>query len=269
MALPGLIRHAVGAVWNNVRREWDCDSLRSHQVIGPALLRHLKLVYSSLICVSLSSAFGSYLYLTGTIESSVVVLGSFVNTISFYFVAPRKQNTRLCLLISGAFFGGAIIAHCMTRFLNVDTGKIVKINEQGWRGYLSGLPSDRNEIPPKGNEVLTRMLGCIKMIELCENVGCRSGDGRENGVRVFRITRESVSYNIVTPSFVVFSLSSSSVVLGTYLKICKLANHYTTWMKIWAFTFVLGCVASVIWLPLVADAIGGDVARLQLRVRID
>ncbi|KAG8391416.1 hypothetical protein BUALT_Bualt01G0185300 [Buddleja alternifolia] len=191
MALLVLIRRAVGAVWTYFCREWDSDDLWSSQVIGPALLNHLKLVYSLLICVSLSSAFGSYLCLTGTIESSVAILGAFVNTLCFYFVAPRNQNARLCLFIFGAIFGGAIVAPWMTRFLNVDT------------------------------------------------------------------------------RFVVFSLSSSSVVLGSYLKVCKLMNHYTTWRKIWPSSFLLGFLPTMIWLPIVSFVIGGDVSRLKSQVRID
>ncbi|KAI3444807.1 hypothetical protein Pfo_001472 [Paulownia fortunei] len=125
MRFSALRRRAVHAVRKYLRREWDGEALLNFDDVAPFIRRHLKQFYFSLLCASASSAFGSYLSLTGNIGSFFAVFGAFMSIVYFYFTAPWKENKRVCLLVLGAFFGGASIAPWFAWFLNIDPGFVV------------------------------------------------------------------------------------------------------------------------------------------------
>ncbi|KAK4411165.1 Bax inhibitor 1 [Sesamum angolense] len=125
MSFSALRRRAVNASRNYLHREWDFQALLNFDEVPPFVRRHLVQVYLCLLGASVSFALGCYFCPDLTSERLFTIFATFVIIFCLCKTAPWQENRRVCLLLTGAFFGGASFAPWFTWLLGVDTGPLV------------------------------------------------------------------------------------------------------------------------------------------------
>ncbi|KAL0425736.1 UNVERIFIED_CONTAM: Bax inhibitor 1 [Sesamum radiatum] len=125
MSFSALRRRAVNASRNYLHREWDFQALLNFDEVPPFVRRHLVQVYLCLLGASVSFALGCYFCPDLTSERLFTIFATFVIIFCLCKTAPWQENRRVCLLLTGAFFGGASFAPWFTWLLGVDTGFVV------------------------------------------------------------------------------------------------------------------------------------------------
>ncbi|XP_057809215.1 uncharacterized protein LOC131023678 isoform X2 [Salvia miltiorrhiza] len=102
-------------------RNWNCKMFSVYTE------SHLKEVYFTMFCVSMSSAVGSLSYPTGNFGCLFTACGAVLSFIIFYRTVPWRKNKRFLFLMLSSLLGWATATPWLSWLLDVDTGFVAAL----------------------------------------------------------------------------------------------------------------------------------------------